>query len=105
MGRHDQKPKDGLMVCPECRKGNCVSCVDALLFIARGEGREYCKCKRKGHNGEPRDQQILDPETGTVHAPGLTISKDGEVTRYMQEVEESKRAFDKGWDEASGMNE
>jgi hypothetical protein len=40
-----------------------------------------CRCRKQGHSGEPRDQQILDPETGTVHAPGLQVSIEGEVKR------------------------
>lgn len=40
-----------------------------------------CTCKRVGHEGEPRDQQIADPETGAVYTPGLKIAIDGEVEK------------------------
>lgn len=103
MARHDQKPKKEHMTCLNCKMGRCVVCVDVTRYAA-GFTSSICQCSRKDHSGEPRDQQILDPETGTVYAPELEVDIDGKVTRYMQEVEESKRAFNKGWDEARGMN-
>lgn len=32
--------------------------------------------------GEPRDKQILDPDTGEVYAPGLKVKEDGTVERF-----------------------
>jgi hypothetical protein len=31
------------------------------------------------HAGEPVDNQLLDPETHTVYAPGLEVDVNGEV--------------------------
>jgi hypothetical protein len=38
-----------------------------------------CKCKRKGHSGEPFENQIADPETGAAHGPNVVVSEGGEV--------------------------
>lgn len=80
-GKHSQKPSDGMMTCPHCRDGRCEDCVDRLLLLARKD--PMCTCKKSGHydavRGEPRRQQVLDPFTGDVHGPGLTVSPDGEV--------------------------
>jgi hypothetical protein len=78
MARNSQKVDPRHMVCENCRMGACEVCIDVSLILAGREG--FCQCKRKGHDGEPRDKQILDPETGTVHAPGLTVDIDGKVT-------------------------
>lgn len=77
MSRHAQKVEQRHMVCPQCKADNCEQCVDVLRMAYTDE--TICQCTRKGHDGEPRDQQILDPETGTVFAPGLSVSQDGEV--------------------------
>jgi hypothetical protein len=77
MSRHDQKPDSKHMTCSSCHDGNCTECVDVLRAVK--DLPPICQCKRKNHLGEPRDQQILDPETGTVHAPGLTVDSDGNV--------------------------
>lgn len=65
--------------CMACQEGNCNQCTDIVLFVMGSD--LICECTAKGHSGEPRDKQILDPETGTVHAPGLTVDIDGTVTR------------------------
>jgi hypothetical protein len=65
------------MVCVPCRRGDCNECVD-ILRLAYTEV-PVCQCTRQNHNGEPINQQILDPETGTVYAPGLEVTRDGEV--------------------------
>lgn len=75
MARHDQKPPRA--VCSNCRNGNCEGCVDVLRSVYTDD--KLCDCRRKNHTGEPMSQQILDPETGTVHAPGLTVDSDGKV--------------------------
>lgn len=76
--RHSQKPARRLMVCIPCKTGDCNNCVDILRSVYTDV--QICKCQRRDHSGEPLSRQILDPETGTVHAPGLTVSEDGEVT-------------------------
>ena len=76
----DMVPEDVVgWVCKACQEGDCNRCVDIVL-IAIGR-KTICKCTTEGHSGEPRDKQILDPETGTVHAPGLTVDEDGTITR------------------------
>ena len=86
MTRHDQKPNKRHMTCTNCSLGNCNNCVDVTRYLA-GFTMPICQCSRKGHNGEPRDQQILDPETGTVYAPGLEVDIDGKVTKYADQRE------------------
>lgn len=80
MSRHNQKPKRIDMVCPACKRGDCHDCINiSLIFAGRNE---ICQCIKKDHNaGEPNRKQILDPVTGTVHAPGLTVDMEGEVVR------------------------
>lgn len=79
MSKHSQKSEPKYMVCSECVRDCCELCVNvSLILLGRNE---ICECKKQGHNGEPRDQQVLDPETGAVHAPGLTITEEGEVQR------------------------
>lgn len=71
--------KASLMTCPRCKAGMCRECVDVLRSIYTDE--MICTCKRPDHSGEPILVQVLDPFTGTVHAPGLTVDIDGEVRR------------------------
>jgi len=80
MARHDQKTKKKHLICPPCHNGRCDNCVDVARFLLGFEDR-LCECTKKGHDGEPLDQQILDPSTGTVYAPGLKVDIDGKVTR------------------------
>lgn len=80
MARHSQKPSRQHMTCPNCHQGKCENCVDVGRLLA-GFENTICQCRKKGHSGEPRDQQILDPSTGTVYAPGLKVDVDGKVTR------------------------
>jgi hypothetical protein len=68
------------MVCVPCRRGDCNECVDVLRSVYSEV--PICQCDRTNHGGEPVNQQILDPETGTVYAPGLEVNKDGEVKFY-----------------------
>jgi len=77
--KHDQRGRADPFVCEGCQYGVCERCIDVLRSIYSKE--LICKCKRKNHMGEPRDQQILDPETNAVHAPGMIIHEDGEVER------------------------
>lgn len=57
-------------------------CPDKIFLIL---GKDtVCTCKKSGHEdaitGEPRRNQIQDPFTGDVHAPGLVVKADtGEV--------------------------
>lgn len=67
------------MVCIPCTRGECQNCVDILRIVYAT--KTICRCEKRGHSGEPRDQQVLDPETSTVHAPGLSVDIHGEVTR------------------------
>lgn len=80
MARHSQKPDKKHMTCPKCHEGKCDECVDVARILA-GFQNEICQCTRKKHAGEPQAEQILDPSTGTVYAPGLKVSIDGKVTR------------------------
>lgn len=70
------------MVCPSCKDDNCERCVDRLRAIYADDF--VCECTRNLHtekrDGEARLNQIKDPETGTVYAPGLTVDIDGKVT-------------------------
>lgn len=68
-----------LFVCARCQAGDCRKCVDVLRVIV--DLREICHCTIEGHDGEPFRQQITDPETGDVYAPGLIVRKDGSVER------------------------
>jgi hypothetical protein len=79
MGRHTQQPVERKFVCTFCKEGNCNQCIDvarALLSMSL-----ICDCTAEGHDGEPNRQQILDPETGAVHAPGLVVTQEGEVIK------------------------
>lgn len=75
--RHDQKPDKKNMTCTPCGRGHCEECVDIIRMLFTKN--RICQCTRKGHDGEPINQQIKDPETGTVYAPGLTVTEDGTV--------------------------
>lgn len=66
-------------VCVQCKYGQCQYCLDILNVLY--DKSLVCTCELPNHSGEPRNNQILDPITGTVHAPGLTVTKDGEVKR------------------------
>lgn len=65
-------------VCTHCKEGDCGACMD--VFRAAVSLPPLCYCKRKKHSGEPENEQIADPFDGSVHGPGATISKDGEVS-------------------------
>lgn len=69
----------GPFVCTHCKAEDCSHCIDVLRVVFDME--LICHCSRRDHSGEPRDQQIRDPETGTVYAPGLSVTEDGEVHR------------------------
>jgi hypothetical protein len=86
MKRHDQRRIPKNTVCHNCKADNCAECVDVVRILA-GLYDKYgalCHCRRKGHDGEPADQQILDPEINTVWAPGLHVEEDGTVVRSGQ---------------------
>jgi hypothetical protein len=78
MARHDQRPDKSMMICPNCKAGKCNECVDILRLVY--SKKRICECTKKGHSGEPRDQQIRDPFDGKIYAPGLTVGEGGEVT-------------------------
>lgn len=65
-------------VCARCLDGSCNRCIDIMRVIVDLE--PICRCKVPGHGGEPVDQQILDPETGTVYGPNVVVSAEGDVT-------------------------
>jgi hypothetical protein len=75
--RHSQKPP--IFVCSHCQAGKCEECVDVLRVVFALD--TLCECTRKGHSGEPVDQQVADPFTGAVHAPDLVVTADGDVER------------------------
>lgn len=66
-----------LFVCARCQASDCEQCVDVLRVIVNLS--PICHCTIQGHDGEPINQQILDPTTGDVHAPGLVVKEDGTV--------------------------
>lgn len=78
---HDQKPDKRFMTCISCREDNCDRCIDRIRAIYSSE--MVCTCERQMHvmrrDGEAILNQIKDPETGTVYAPGLSIDTDGTV--------------------------
>lgn len=79
MARHDQRHAERKFVCTYCKAGTCELCTDvARVLVGLGT---ICDCDRPGHDGEPTRQQIADPETGTVYAPGLHVTTEGEVVR------------------------
>lgn len=79
MARHDQRAHKSLMVCPNCKMGACEVCIDVLRSVYTD--KPICQCTKQNHGGEPVEQQIQDPETGTVYAPDLQVTTDGEVVR------------------------
>jgi len=85
-GKPKHKKKLEAWVCTHCIKGDCNSCIDVgrvlMSPLPVSEFVPICKCKRPGHDGEPVNQQIRDPFDGSVHAPGLVITEDGEVKRH-----------------------
>lgn len=85
MARHSQRPDNSLMVCPQCKADNCVECIDVLRVAYATD--TICTCTRRGHAGEPRDSQVLDPETNVVHAPGLTVSQEGTISKIVPTLE------------------
>ncbi len=78
--KHDQHSTPETFVCTKCKEGACGACIDVMRVIALNLPT-ICFCKRKDHSGEARDKQILDPENGTVHGPGLRVTQEGEVIR------------------------
>lgn len=85
MAKHDQRPDKRLMQCVPCKNDNCSGCVDVTLILL---GREpICTCERKKHGGEPRDNQVRDPFSGTVVGPGMVLTEDGVVTIHRAPVE------------------
>lgn len=90
-GRRDKGFKESSFVCTHCIADMCDECTDILRVIANLP--EICKCTAPGHSGEPALQQVRDPFSGDVHAPGLVVKNDGEIIR--------KHAFDPGY---SGMS-
>ena len=78
MARHDQRPDKSLLVCVNCKNGNCENCVDVLRMVYTND--LICKCERKNHLGEPLAEQIRDPFTGDIHGPHAVITEDGTVT-------------------------
>ncbi len=84
MARNAQKVDKRHMICENCRMNFCEGCIDVSLINLGRQG--FCQCQRQGHDGEPNKQQVLDPETGTVHAPGLTVTHDGKVERRGEEA-------------------
>lgn len=81
MAHHDQRTSPPLMVCPECKRDSCETCVDRLRMFYTD--MTICTCTRTDHelkrDGEPVVRQVKDPFNGYIHAPGLTVSPDGEV--------------------------
>lgn len=77
MARHDQQADDRHFICTNCTDGKCEECVDILRMVYTDE--TICRCRKRGHAGEPRDSQVLDPETGDVIGPGLKVGLNGEV--------------------------
>lgn len=71
--------KPSPFVCQNCKEGKCIECVDILRILYTSD--MICKCKRRGHSGEPSDEQILDPTTGDVYAKALVIKRNGRVQR------------------------
>ena len=67
-------------VCSHCKEGDCENCTDIVRIIVLKKD-PICGCERPNHSGEPVNNQIADPETGTVYGPGLSVTKEGEVRR------------------------
>lgn len=81
----ERRPRDlkgkplGKFSCSHCKAGNCAQCTDVMRVVFNMD--PICKCTRPDHGGEPVNQQIKDPETGTVYAPGLHVTEEGGVIR------------------------
>lgn len=69
----------GAFSCSHCKGGNCENCTDVMRVIFGLP--PICKCTRPNHGGEAVNQQIKDPETGTVYGPGLAVTEEGGVIR------------------------
>lgn len=67
------------MICTHCLHGACGNCIDIVRLVWDLE--PMCTCTRANHSGEPRDAQVLDPDTGTVYGPAVAVTTDGEVER------------------------
>lgn len=81
--RHDQRSYPPDTVCHNCKASNCRHCVDvprvALgLYDTNGP---LCFCRKAMHGGEAVTRQVVDPETGTVYGPALSVTIDGEVSK------------------------
>lgn len=76
---HSQKHEKKHMICTACGLGNCNECVDIMRAVYSKS--DICECTKASHSGEPRDKQILDPDTGAVHAPDLVVDQDGTVEK------------------------
>lgn len=88
MSRHDQRGSlAGTFVCTNCKNKECGACIDVARAVISDV--TICNCKRSGHSGDPAEKQIADPFTGDIHAPGLVVTKEGEV----RVDPEFKRAF------------
>jgi hypothetical protein len=74
---HSQKADRSHMICSSCLAGDCHSCVDVLRVVYAKD--LICQCRRAKHLGEPIDEQIKDPESGTVYGPGLSVTQLAEV--------------------------
>lgn len=72
-------------ICTHCSAGDCNNCSDIMRIIVNLP--EICQCARPEHSGEPVNQQILDPETGDVHAPGMVIHEDGSIEKDVKPSE------------------
>lgn len=77
MSKHDQRPDKSALVCVNCKNGDCYKCVDVLRMVYTDQ--PICKCERKNHGGEPNEQQVTDPFTGSVFGPHAVINPDGTV--------------------------
>lgn len=69
-------------VCFRCYDAKCSQCVDVMAVVMGTETE--CNCQRPGHDGEPINNQVTDPFTGAVHAPGLVVEQSGEVIHKWQ---------------------
>lgn len=97
--KHAQRPDKSVLVCGHCKRGDCNNCVDVLRAIYTDN--MICRCTRQGHGGEAINNQILDPETGSVHGPGAVIKADGTVITDDEWKEEWKR---RKWKRRNGLD-
>ncbi len=74
----DGKPV-GNFTCTKCKANKCSFCIDVVRYIAGLPS--ICKCMSRNHSGEPFNNQILDPDTGSVYAPGMEVKPDGTISR------------------------